>query len=969
MTLKRTARAEFNRENGPRQDGGGAACANAAALKDGAKPHQVSKASLIRAGRVVVAVVLLVALVALVGWATGLEELTRVHPAWPPMTPWTALWLAALGAAILLQSGSPSSARVLAGSVLAAVVGAISVVVIAEYVSGRSFGIDQMWFGQSVRAVQSSWPGRPSPQTAGSTLLLSAAVALTRLTRSPATIVREVCLIAAAATPLVTVLAYLFETLRLVQIDASTGMSLMTATGLLLLCGAKLLLRPDRGPVGWLFDRPNRWILIRLVGVVASIPIFIGLSRRMFLALGLGEGVGLTLSTAVGTVIAGSMVFYLGRREQRFLEAIESDRALLRANADGMLDPQVLLEAVRDAGGRVVDFRYRSANRAVCDSLDVAERDLLGRSAAETLPIFADEKLMARYARCIRDGDPVIMHDVANPQEAPEDARRYDTSATRAGVNLISITWSDVTERFQYTQRIAASERNYRLLAENVGDVVCHIRDGRFVWVSHSVEEALGAPPDHWLGRRVSEILPKKDHSAHFAAWRKLSEGATMHDRVQIISMDGVTHWFHLYARPFYDDDGRQDGVTAAFRLIDDEVAAQEEADEARRQQAKADLLYRHSMDNAAIGMCLISPDGRFEDVNPALCQLFGYDAPTLKEKTFQELTAPDYLEVDLTKFNEVLEGRLDSYRILKQYLHADGHRIWGDLSVSCIRDEQGGVEHFISQIIDVTRLVEANERNSVLAQSLQRQTDLLTAELDSAAAYMSSILPRGLTGKVSVSSRYLPSQELGGDCFDYTWIDDDHLFVYLIDVSGHGVEPALLSVSLHNMLRSGSLEPDTMLAPHAVLVELNRLFQMEQHNHHYFTCWCGVYEASTRTLRYASGGAPPAFAFNSEGGTTAAITQLATDSAPVGMFEDTAFTSRTYQVPSGCRILIYSDGASELTLADDRQLSFAEFRTLASQLAGSPDSSLDELANELQALTAAHAFEDDCSLIQLTFD
>ena len=199
--------------------------------------------------------------------------------------------------------------------------------------------------------------------------------------------------------------------------------------------------------------------------------------------------------------------------------------------------------------GEWFDFRYRSANRAVCDSLGVAESDLLGRSAAETQPIFADEKLMARYARCIRDGDPVIMHDVANPQEAPEDARRYDTSATRAGVNLISITWTDVTERFQYMQRIAASERNYRLLAENVGDVVCHIRDGRFVWVSHSVEEALGAPPDHWLGRRVSEILRKEDYPALFAAWRKLSEGATMHDRVQIISMDGVTHWFHLYAR------------------------------------------------------------------------------------------------------------------------------------------------------------------------------------------------------------------------------------------------------------------------------------------------------------------------------------------------------------------------------------------------------------------------------------
>ncbi len=60
----------------------------------------------------------------------------------------------------------------------------------------------------------------------------------------------------------------------------------------------------------------------------------------------------------------------------------------------------------------------------------------------------------------------------------------------------------------------------------------------------------------------------------------------------------------------------------------------------ARRQQAKADERYRRSMDNAAIGMCLIDPDGRFVEVNDALCQLFGYDAETLKRTTWQELTA-----------------------------------------------------------------------------------------------------------------------------------------------------------------------------------------------------------------------------------------------------------------------------------------------------------------------------------------
>ncbi len=172
-----------------------------------------------------------------------------------------------------------------------------------------------------------------------------------------------------------------------------------------------------------------------------------------------------------------------------------------------------------------------------------------------------------------------------------------------------------------------------------------------------------------------------------------------------------------------------------------------------------------------------------------------------------------------------------------------------------------------------------------------------MKAELDSAASYMASIMPRGLAGKVDVSSRYLPSRELGGDSFDYTWIDEEHLLVCLIDVSGHGIEPALLSVSVHNMLRSGSLSKETRLVPEAVLAELNRRFQMDQQSDHYFTLWYGVYKASTRTLRYVSAGAPPALAFTSATGSAVAVTGLSTTSVPVGIFVDTVFTSSIYEV------------------------------------------------------------------------
>jgi PAS domain S-box-containing protein len=784
-------------------------------------------------------------------------------------------------------------------------------------------------------------------------------------------------------------------------------------------------------------------------------------------------------------------------------EQLESARGLLAASADSMLDPQVLMEAVRDPAGQVLDFRYISANQATLSYLRVTEQEFIGRSALDTLPNLEESGLLGRYAQCLADGEPVVLNDFSYFNHIIDDDRRYDIRATRAGPDLLTLSWTDVTERFHTAKRIASSERAYRLLAENSSDMVTHVRDGRFAWTSPSVADVVGGSPEYWVGRQVREIIPPEDAAAFAARLATLTAGGTIQQRIRVVAVDGVTHWADLHARPLYDDDGHQDGFTDALRLVDDEVAAQQDAEQSRRQQARADALYRQSVDSAAVGTCLINPEGGFVDVNQAVCEFFGYDAETLKSKTWQELTAEAYMQADLEHVADVLAGRIESYRMTKQYIHADGHPIWGDLSVGCIRDSDGHVEVFISQINDITAQVqareqleearreqqrddaryrnsidnasvgmcmvtpegrlqnvnramcqlfgyeaeamngthwqdftapefldaelnsvngiregridsyrmvkhyrhadghlvwgdlsvsgvrdengklehmvalitdvtarfEADELNRVLAQQLQQQTDRMKSELDSAAAYMASLMPSGLQGPVTASSRYLPSRELGGDCLDYYWIDDDHLLIKLIDVSGHGLEPALLAVSVHNLMRSGSLARETLLSPEAVLTELNRLFVMEQQSDHYFTMWYGIYEKSTRTLRYASAGAPPALAFNAATGTAIASTALSTPASPVGVFEDTEFTSRTYHVPPGCQILIYSDGASEITLADGQQLTGAAFEDLTNRVAASPDWSLDDLIDELRALTPTEVFEDDFSLIQLTFD
>jgi sigma-B regulation protein RsbU (phosphoserine phosphatase) len=516
------------------------------------------------------------------------------------------------------------------------------------------------------------------------------------------------------------------------------------------------------------------------------------------------------------------------------------------------------------------------------------------------------------------------------------------------------------------------------VLLELVRDSHGRAVDFRYRDLNQAASDYLGRSRRDMLGRGVLETTPFLARTGLFAEYVRCG------DTGEPVAFDALRdNSENLAGTRRYDLRAARATptmISLTWRDVTDRFREAQLLAEARELQQKADARYRRLMDSSGIGMGLLSPDGHFQSVNKAMCDFFGYDADALAARSWQELTAPDYLNADQRNIDRMLAGRIESYRMHKQYIHADGRLIWGDLSVSCLWTPRGDVESFIVQIIDITAEVEARERiaerdeqNRQLAQRLQAQTDRLTAELRSAAAYVASILPTDLHGPVRVSSRYLPSQELAGDSFDYRWIDDDHLIVYLIDVSGHGIGPALLSVSVHNMLRSWT--PATLLAPERVLSELNLRFQMDQHDNKYLTMWFGVYESSSRTLRYASAGAPPAFAVTAATRGPAPelapelATELATGGQPLGMFDGTAYTAREYTVPHGCTILVFSDGAYEHSLDTGRpeqQLSLADFNHLFIGLADSP---LDDLVEKLRGMTPSGVFDDDCSLVKLDFD
>lgn len=125
------------------------------------------------------------------------------------------------------------------------------------------------------------------------------------------------------------------------------------------------------------------------------------------------------------------------------------------------------------------------------------------------------------------------------------------------------------------------------------------------------------------------------------------------------------------------------------------------------------------------------------------------------------------------------------------------------------------------------THLQTQKQTLETLNQNLQTQKQILEAELAEAANYVRSLLPEPLAGVVTTEALFVRSAQLGGDCFDYYWLDQEHLAVYLLDVSGHGVGSALLSVSVLNVLRSQSLPHTNFYQPSQVLKALNDSFQI----------------------------------------------------------------------------------------------------------------------------------------------
>jgi PAS domain S-box-containing protein len=163
-----------------------------------------------------------------------------------------------------------------------------------------------------------------------------------------------------------------------------------------------------------------------------------------------------------------------------------------------------------------------------------------------------------------------------------------------------------------------------------------------------------------------------------------------------------------------------QSGLAAWNRKLAREIRSRTEAETAL---VNSEEKFRLVFESANVGKSITLPTGEI-NVNQALCDMLGYTREELKDKKWQDITPPDEFETTQKPLDSLLQGRKDSVRFNKRYIHKNGSYVWADVSVVVHRDSDGKPLFLITTIIDITEREKGEEKVRLAHDRLRRFID-----------------------------------------------------------------------------------------------------------------------------------------------------------------------------------------------------------------------------------------------------
>jgi sigma-B regulation protein RsbU (phosphoserine phosphatase) len=249
-----------------------------------------------------------------------------------------------------------------------------------------------------------------------------------------------------------------------------------------------------------------------------------------------------------------------------------------------------------------------------------------------------------------------------------------------------------------------------------------------------------------------------------------------------------------------------------------------------------------------------------------------------------------------------------------------------------------------------VFKYADAEKKLKELNRELTWQQKRIQDDLNAAADIQKSLLPqkRHITEKIDVAWYFEPCDKIGGDIFNMIKLDDDHLVIYMLDVSGHGVPAAMVTVSVSQLMQmhtgfliqtgANSSAGNRIMSPAEVLDALDLEFPFERFNN-FFTINYFILNINTGVTNYANAGHPKPILLRKNG----PLEELESSGPPIGTRslsytdEIIQFTEEHLQINPGDKLILYTDGLVEYFNEDDEYYGNERFYNRLNELKEKP--------------------------------
>tara|TARA_R110001583_G_scaffold43015_1_gene136707 strand:- start:4182 stop:7058 length:2877 start_codon:yes stop_codon:yes gene_type:complete len=300
-----------------------------------------------------------------------------------------------------------------------------------------------------------------------------------------------------------------------------------------------------------------------------------------------------------------------------------------------------------------------------------------------------------------------------------------------------------VASMHDITAQVAA-EQKYRQIYNQTPALMHAVdQDGYIVNVSdfwlktfgYKREEVIG----HLLVEFMSEDCRQQALLVHLPGF--LRSGKCRNIYHQFVKKDGELMEVLLSA--IAERDGQGNIVKSLSVMVD--ITEKKRLEEAVH---LSESQFKGACEAAPHGVALVSLEGLFIYVNPALCKLLDYSQDELLQTNFQALTHPEDMELNFDYINEILTEQIELHQKEKRYLHKNGDYVWAQLGVSLVRDSEGMPLHFVKQIMDLTTHKEQE------AQILQSQKLDAVGQLSGGLAHDFNNLLAVIMGNLELMER-----------------------------------------------------------------------------------------------------------------------------------------------------------------------------------------------------------------------